>query len=126
MAFSYNLPQLEPYSPWERKHAFKHGFPFSDKSRRYWCFKNKCDAIFPSLGRVAQHEKFAHSRHPLTGDYGDWLERIEEEEAGKDDVKMEGIDSVKHDGMQRTMTRMGLRFFRGGVEKEVFQEASMD
>ncbi|KAF8859866.1 hypothetical protein BDZ45DRAFT_741959 [Acephala macrosclerotiorum] len=113
MAFSYGLPRTEPYSPWERKHASKHGFPFSDRPQRYWCFKNKCDAIFPSLGRVAQHEKFAHSRHPITGDYGDWLERIEEEEeVNADVVKVKKEVTVGRDRTHRKMMRMGMEFFR--------------
>jgi len=119
MAFQFDLPRSEPYSIWERKHAFKHGFPFSDQARKYWCFKNKCNVIFSNLGRVARHEKFAHSRHPLTGDYGDWLERMEDEEQEEQErvAKMRDAREARGDITHRRM-RIGTDFFEKAIKEE--------
>ncbi|KAE8454512.1 hypothetical protein EG329_000135 [Mollisiaceae sp. DMI_Dod_QoI] len=118
---AFDLPHPEPYSaytPWERKHAFKRGFPFSDPGHKFWCFKNKCNVIFSSLGRVAQHEKFAHSRHPISGDYGDWLERVENEEEDENVAKIKGIKETREDKTHRSMMRIGMDFFGRAALKE--------
>ncbi|KUJ09268.1 uncharacterized protein LY89DRAFT_282038 [Mollisia scopiformis] len=109
------LPRSELYSVWERKHAFQRGFPFSDPNRKYWCFKRRCDYIFSSLGRVAQHEKFAHSRHPLTGDYGDWLERMEGEEE-VEAVPMILVPRECEEVTRQNIVRIGMDFFEKVVK----------
>lgn len=116
MSIEIKFPRSEPYSVWERKYAFKPGFPYSDPTRRYWCLKHNCNFIFSSLGRVAQHEKFAHSRHPLTGDFGDWFERLEDEEEADRLARIMPAKEIRIDSVQNTMMRIGMNFFERKFE----------
>lgn len=70
--------------------------------------------MFRSLDHLAKHEKFVHSRHPLNGDYGDWLERVERlSDSGRDEdsVKIKEVGVAAKDEIHGKMTRMGSEFF---------------
>jgi hypothetical protein len=111
MPFDWSRPE-EP-SVWERNRSFDPIRPFSDPKLNFFYLKRSCNIVFRREEQLANHEKFAHSKHPLSGDI-DSVRSLREEDEGEV-VKMK---EDKVDAVYQVMIRMSMDFFERHVEKE--------
>lgn len=97
-----------------KKSAFPAIHPFSGQKNRFFCMKNHCNALFFTEEKLANHEKFCHSEHPLGGE--DSPEKSETTAAEEPGVGVENLkvqERIETDGdkVYKTMVKMSSAFF---------------
>ena len=109
----FDWPRPEEPSVWERNRSFDPIHPFSDSKLNFFCLKRSCNAVFRREELLANHEKFAHSKHPLSGDI-DSVRSLREE----DEDEVIKMKEKKEDPVYKVMARMSMDFFERNVAKE--------
>lgn len=95
----------------ERASAFPPVSPFSTPKQKFYCFKNSCNTSFGYLRKLANHDRFRHSRHPLTG--GRFSENLVTEMSDDEGelVRRKVAKEIEEDEVYRKMLRMSHEFF---------------
>ena len=109
----FDWPRPEEPSVWERNRSFDPIRPFSDPKLNFFCLKRSCNAVFRREELLGNHEKFAHSKHPLSGDI-DSVRSLREE----DEDEVIKMKEKKEDPVYKVMARMSMDFFERNVAKE--------
>jgi hypothetical protein len=109
----FDWPSPEEPSVWERNRIFDPIRPFSDPKLNFFCLKRLCNSGFRRQEQIANHEKFAHSKHPLSGNIDSVRSLREEDEDEVVKMKEHKIDDV-----YKVIIRMSMDFFERNVEKK--------
>jgi hypothetical protein len=108
----FDWPRPEEPSVWERNRSFDPIRPFTDPKLNFFCLKRSCNAVFRREELLGNHEKFAHSKHPLSGDI-DSVRSLREE----DEDEVIKMKEKKEDPVYKVMARMSMDFFERNVAK---------
>lgn len=112
----FEWPRPEEPSLWERNRSFDPIRPFSDSKLNFFCLNPLCNAVFRKEEQLANHEKFAHSKHPLSGDIDSVRNSREDEDEDEDEVVK--MKESKEEPVYKVMVRMSMDFFERNVGEE--------
>jgi hypothetical protein len=94
--------------------------PFSDYRNRFFCMKERCNALFFTEEQLANHDRFHHSIHPLGEGELSEEDRLDEEicrEGVEEIAVLEDKGPTDEEKMYKTMVKMSLEFFDGCLGK---------
>jgi hypothetical protein len=111
----FDWPRPEEPSVWETNRSFDPIRPFSDPKLNFFCLKRWCNAVFKREELLVNHEKFAHSKHPLSGDI-DSVRSLRDEDEDEDEVVK--MKEKKEDPVYKVIARVSMDFFERNVAKE--------
>jgi hypothetical protein len=87
--------------------------PFSGNNNRFFCMKNRCNALFITSDLLAIHERFCHSEHPLADRSSRTETRriIEKADDTVTNVEIMEEKQLEEDKVYQTMLKMSSKFF---------------